>query len=564
VISSIGSKMDKYRALQNAASTEQWSISAFSFQSLATLHKKTENIKDDISRSSAGNYTSIVFLVAIGILLLALACFNYINIAIASAAKRLKEIGIRKTIGATRKVVIIQFLSENIILTFFALFVGMAMATSIFIPGFEQMWNFNMGFNLLDPMLWIYLPCVVLITAIASGLYPAMYISRFQVIKIMKGSVRFGTKSPLTKIFLTLQLIFACIFISSAIMFMQNNDYLADRSWGYDQKSVLYVSIPDYAAFEKLRAPLERNPHILAVAGSEHHLGKGHEKVTIQMPDRKFEVDQLAVDPQYVASMKLQIRSGRSFVENSEKDRNGVIVNNEFVRSVYPGSTHAEVVGKVFTLDSVQQEIVGVVADFHSYSFNHKLRPTIITLAAKDDYHYLSMRVAPGKELEAYQDLQKQWATLFPEIPFQGGYQEDVWPGYFEGVEIFELVWQVFAIIAVSLAGLGLYGLISLNVAGRTKEFSIRKVLGATIRNLTSLVSSQYLILLAIALMVAAPLSYYFGSWLITVAYVYYKPVDLSSIIFAMLILCGLLTAAISSKMLGVVKTDPVKGLKTE
>ena len=186
--------MDKYKILQNKAVQEDWAISSFTFEPLATLHEKSEDIKDDISWSTRDNYATIKYLAIVGLLLLALACFNYINIAIVSAAKRLKEIGVRKTMGATRRIVIIQFLTENIVVTSFALILGLILGVTIFIPGFEQMWLFSMGFTLADATLWIYLVFILLLTGIAAGMYPAFYISKFEVINIIRGSVQFGTR----------------------------------------------------------------------------------------------------------------------------------------------------------------------------------------------------------------------------------------------------------------------------------------------------------------------------------------------------------------------------------
>ena len=187
--------MEKYKRLQHEVVTEDWAIASFAFEPLATLHLKTHNIRDDIfGDGSADNITSIGFLSVVCLLMLALACFNYINIAIVSAAKRLKELGVRKTIGATRSVIIVQFLSENLVMTFFALSFGLVLAWLVVIPWFERLWHFSMDFRFSDPNLWIYLPAILLVTGIASGIYPSIYISRFQTVNILKGSVKFGHK----------------------------------------------------------------------------------------------------------------------------------------------------------------------------------------------------------------------------------------------------------------------------------------------------------------------------------------------------------------------------------
>jgi putative ABC transport system permease protein len=560
-IKSIGLKMDGYKRMQNEAVKEDWAISSFGFEPLATLHLHTDNIRDDIFREgSAGNLSSIMYLVAISILMLALACFNYINIAITTAVKRLKELGVRKSIGATRGVIIIQFLTENIVVTGFALMLGVVLGWMVVIPWFERLWSFNMGFNLRDPNLWIFLPIILLITGIASGIYPAVYISKFQTVSILKGSVKFGTKNPLTKVFLGAQLVLACLFITSAVMFTQNTDYLAHRSWGYSNRDVLYAVVPDHQSYEQLRSVMEREPNVSSVSGSTHHLGKNNTTTVLHFPERDYEVDQLSVDANYFETMGLQLLSGRAFNDHEGSDKQALIVNETLVTNVLLGNA----IGKVFEIDSVQYEVIGVIKDFHNYSFFKPVRPTIFKVAEKADYHFLSMKVRNGTELETHKALQENWAKLFPEDPFNGGFQEDVWGFYYQEIEIHGHVWRVFATIAILLASLGLYGLVTLNVSGRTKEFSIRKVLGASIVNIAANITRQYLVLFIVAIIIGAPLSYVAIKAILDSAYPIHMPITFWSVALASFILILVLLITISTQIRKVVKSNPVDGLKTE
>lgn len=556
----IESKMSKYVALQNEAVQKEWSISAFAFEPLANLHKHSGIIRDDISWSSDDNYASIVFLSIIGIFLLALACFNYINIAIVSAAKRLKEIGVRKVIGATRGIVIVQFLAENIVITFFALILGLGLGSSLFIPWFEQMNNFSMDFKFQDKNLWIYLLAVLLFTGIASGFYPAFYISRFEVIKIFKGSVKFGKKNPLTKVILGFQLVLACILITSAVTFTQNTAYLSKRSWGYDKGATLYAAVPDELAYEQLNAILSRNPDVLAVSGSSDHLGRTHTTTVIHMPDRDYEVDQLSVDANYLKTMGVMLKEGRDFKSDHANEKQTVIVNELFVKKL----ALEQPVGQVLEIDSVKFTIIGVAKDFHNFSFSNEVNPTIFRVAERTDYRYLSMKVKSGSEMETYQALQTAWAALYPETPFQGGHQEDIWGSYFDEINTHATFWKGIAFIAVLLASLGLYGLMTLNVSGRVREFSIRKVLGAGLRNIAGSITKQYVYLFLLALAVGAPVSFKLMEILFDLAYTYHMPIDLSGVAIAVAILIGVLLATVSTQVRKVSKSNPVEGLKVE
>lgn len=564
-IQTIGHGMEKYRKLQNEAAQPEWAISSFGFEPLATLHERTEDIKDDIAKSSHDNFISVIFMAALGGLLLALGCINYINIAIASAAKRLKEIGVRKSIGATRRIVIVQFLSENLVITSFALVLGLILGLTFFIPGFEVLWHFSMDFKLSDPRLWLFLPLVLLITGIVSGIYPSLYISRFQVVSILKGSVKFGQRNPVTKIFLGFQLILCCMFIICAVMFSQNTNYLSERSWGYDQEHTMYARVEDRAAFERLATTLAQSPDVASIAGSTHHVGKTHETMIIHFPDRDFEVDRIAVEAGYLQTLGIPLTDGRHFNAHEGSDRHAVIVNESFITNVDRiESGWANPVGKTFKIDSVEYEVVGVVHNFHNYNFEKLVTPLIFTVAPKDEIRYLTLKAAPGSEFETYKTLQAGWSKLFPEIPFDGGLQRDVWGFYYEALGIYSLVWWVLSFIAVSLAALGLYGLIRLNIAGRTKEFSIRKVLGAGFKNITAAITRQYAMLFVLALVIGAPAGFMFSKWLIEFSSVYHKPSSFSGAFVGIAIMVGIILLTFATQIRRVIKSDAVKGLKTE
>lgn len=560
-IPSIAAGMAKYKDFQNKAADEEWAIESFKFRPLATLHRNSEEIRNDISSSSDGNYKSIGFLVGVGFLLLVLACLNYVNIAIVSATKRLKEIGVRKTIGATRQVVITQFLTENVVVTSLALAIGILLGKFFFVPWFEGLFlGLDFEFTLLDKYLLVYLPLILLFTAIVSGIYPSVYISSFQVVRILKGSVEFGKKNPLTKIVLTLQLILTCLFITCAVMFTWNVDYLENREWGYNKSDVLYMAVPDRAAFEKLEARLKQNPKITTIAASQHHLGKGHNSVIMQWPGRQFEADEVRVEPQYLQALNLPLKEGRTFVEDVESEKQKVLVNETLVKAM--GLT--DPVGQIFKIDSVQHEIIGVLHDFHMYSFSNFIKPVMIRVADKAATKFLIVKTEAGTQPDVFKQLKSEWAALYPETPFDGGYQEDVWGRYYSGIANHGTVWRMFAIIAILLASLGLYGLINLNLSGRVREFSIRKVLGAGAVNLTKIVSKQYLVLFAIAISIGGPTSFFVIRAIFDFAYRYHMPVTPTGTLLAITILITVLVITVATQIRKLLKTNPVQGLKVE
>jgi putative ABC transport system permease protein len=280
----------------------------------------------------------------------------------------------------------------------------------------------------------------------------------------------------------------------------------------------------------------------------------------LHFPDREYEVDQLAVDAHYFETMQIQLLEGRIFENHEGSDKQSVVINELLVENM--GWTQP--VGQVFKIDSVQFEVIGVVKDFHSFSFTRPIKPTIFRVAESGEYRYLSLRAGEGSELETFKKLQGNWAQLFPETPFEGGYQEDVWGGYFETIKIYNIVWRIFSIIAVTLAVLGLYGLMTLNVAGRVKEFSIRKVLGAGVKNIAAIISNQYLILFGVALVIGVPISYTLMNYVIASVGAYHMPFGISGVVIAVTILLSLLLITLSTQIVKVVKFNPVDGLKME
>ncbi|MCE7994851.1 MAG: FtsX-like permease family protein [Roseivirga sp.] len=556
-IEAIRAGMVKYKALQNDIEND-WKINSFDFEPLASLHLNAGGIEDAISY----DYTEPgrVILPIIALLMIFMACFNYINVAIVSSARRLKEIGVRKVIGANRGKVIVQFLAENILLTFFAMLVGILLAYTLFLPWLANQAALPLRLSPTDLNLWLFLIFILLLTGLASGIYPALYISKFDVARIFRGSIRFGKKSPLTKVFLGFQLVVACITITGAIAFTQNTLHINSRSWGYDQTGALYTSITDKSAFDQLYSAMSQNPNVLSVSGSRDHLGMVKSQAVLRLPDRQYEVDQLSIDAQYFETMGLQLTTGRNFKPDPESDRQSIIVNKALVENM----AWAEPLTEVVTIDSARYQVVGVTEDFQFNSFYSPVKPTLFKVADKDDYRFLSVRARAGAERETYDALKAEWVQLFPEVPFQGGYQEDVWPGFFEDVAIQERFMKVVAFIAILLSSLGLYGLVTLNVAGRVREFSIRKALGAGVKNIAFSILRQYMLLSVIALLIAAPLSYIAINANINMLYAEPMPLTYTVVTLAVVLLIFILLTVISTQIRKVSKSSPVVGLRTE
>ena len=221
-------------------------------------------------------------------------------------------------------------------------------------------------------------------------------------------------------------------------------------------------------------------------------------------------------------------------------------------------------IGATLEIDGLKYEIVGVVKDFHHDSFFSPVQPTLLKLADEDNFRYLSLKVADGANKKVHAMVNEHWQELYPHLPFVGGHQRDVWSWYFSSVDRSEQFNKVIAAVAILLASLGLYGLIALNFSGRYKEFSIRKTLGAGIVSLLSVMSKQYTVLVSVALIIGAPVSYIFTKAYLNMLFAYPMPVGYSGIIVSVIIVFAIVFAVVATQIRKLTKINPVEGLKTE
>jgi putative ABC transport system permease protein len=554
----IQEKAKQYADVVNSAQKD-WHVLDFGFEPLSTLYDHSRSIRWGISRQSDPD--GQVVLVIIGILMLVLACLNYLNIAISSSTKRLKEIGVRKVIGANRLRLITQFIIENLLLSLIALVTGLFLAVYVFLPGFSSLFPVNMEINFLEPEFYFYLGGLLIATAIASGAYPAVYISSFQTVSIFRGKVQFGRKNPITKIFLSLQFVIACLTVACGIYFTLNSKYQERRDWGYDQKQGIMVQLSEEDQFETFKNALANDPDIERISGASHHLGARRASSVIDLPERKVEVGRMDVDAGYVETMNLRIKEGRSFNANSVADESNVIVNEAFVAALDWGNP----IGESFRLDSVNYRVIGVVHDFHYWNFWNEISPLMIRLKKSENQtNFLVLRAKEGKTHQVFDRVESKWSSMFPDVPFEGDYQAQLFKGYFNNLKGHGVLMSTVATLALMLSCFGLFGLVSLNVASRLKEFSIRKVLGADLVHITRAVVSHFMNYLLIALIIAGPLSYFTIVKFFGVIYTYHMPLTVYPTVVAVASVLLTVGLTVGTQLNRINRSNPTDGLRIE
>ena len=546
-----------YRDLVNSAQSD-WQVEAFSFEPLATLYERSNDIRWDVSRES--DEEGHVVLTIIAAMMLALACLNYLNIAISSGTKRLKEIGVRKVIGANRAKLIVQFITENLLLSAIALGLGFCLGTFFFLPQLNNLFGIQFEVEVFEFQFLAYIIGMLLLTAIASGAYPAVYISKFQAVSIFKGKLRFGQKNKLTKVFLTLQFVLACITVVAGITFTLNTRWQHEKPWGYDKDNTIMVQVPDRPAFDQLQQRMSSTPGVNTITGGSHHVGERVISSVVNLPDRKFETGRMDVAATYTETLGLEIIKGRGFKENFESDKSVVLINETFAQQL----NWEDPIGKTFRFDSTTYEVAGVLKDFHSSNFWSEIYPLFMRVAEDEEVRYMVLKTDPGAVEDVYETLQASWSEIFPELPFEGNYQKELFWEYFRNVNGHRVLMTSVAVMALLLSCFGLYGLVALNVAGRRKEFSIRKVLGADLFSLIQSVSSHFMIFLVIALVVGAPISFFLIGQLLNTIYKFHMPMTVVPVFMAIGFILLSVLITISSQINKVRRSNPTEGLRIE
>lgn len=556
-VKNIAQNLQQYVALQNEV-RKDYPATSFRFFPWTDLYLKGDDMANTVTGSTDGIGTLVLSIIAGFILVLAI--FNYINIAIVSATKRLKEIGVRKVMGSTRKSLVFQFLAENVFLTLVALVFGFILGVTVLIPGFDQMFDIGMDFDIAQPSLWLFLLVLVVFTGLASGAYPALYISNFSAIHIFRGRLKFGGNNKMTKVFLTFQYILACIAVVGGIMFTQNTAFQKNQDWGYNEEATLSANIFPATEAMQLMAAMEANPNIASIAPSKHHLSRRSGRMEIQVLDEDLDIVTLEIGPEYIETMGLELLEGRTFEKGREADFQNVLVNERMAKVLNP----AGALGERFKSDTLSFTVIGIIKDFHQQNFSEAIDPMILKLSPEDEYAFVSIRVKPGTLVSTYEAMEVKWAELFPEKPFNGFYQEATLENYFREMDGHGKLMRIVASMCIILSCLGLYGLVSLNVASRTKEFSIRKALGAGLKNLAFVINKQFVVFLAVALILGLPISYLLMDGLFKTVYEVHKPITVVPFAIAFVIVVIMVVTTVSSQVKKVMTTSPTEGLRSE
>lgn len=483
-------------------------------QSLASFHLRGEYGSYVLSQKSTINYSLI--LAAISLLVLMIACFNFMNLSIGKASTRIKEIGVRKVLGAQRKQLIKQFWFESLMHSFFSLIIGLTMA-ELFMPAFNRLSQKNLRLEMFSSE-WNILFSIglVFLVGIAAGSYPALFLSKFSSVDLFRGKMKLSRKSAFNRSLIVFQFAISIFLIVSTIFLNNQKTYMLNRNLGYNADQVvvlplknLSTNVTKNAAFVSiLKNKLLSYDTVQGVSGSAYSLSEGWMGTYFE---RASGEPSLAVynyvDKDFIPIMGMKLLDGRNFSEEYPSDLEGsIIINESFARILGAESPLGHHLSEFFTTE-FDRQIIGVVEDFHSQSLHDPILPALIGMTGMD-YNYVFIKVKGDRLQETITNIEKEFTALAPQIPFEYTFlDEDVALQYEREKHWIRMV-EYASFFAILIACSGLFGLTLQIIFLRTREIGIRRVLGASARHILLLVNREFIWLVLAANIIAWPAAY--------------------------------------------------------
>ena len=509
-------------------------------------------------------YVQLFSVIALFILLI--ACINFMNLSTARASRRLKEIGVKKAIGAKRRSLIIQFLSESLMLMAISMFIALFIVW-LLLPEFNQITG-----KTLTLAFSIELIAGILIILFGAGLlagsYPAFYLSRFKPVVVLKGVLNTSTgETWARKGLVTLQFTLSIVLIVSVIVVFEQIQYTQSKNLGYEKDNILIIDVKgglaDSLKYSTFLSEASQIPNVKAISGSNHNM-IGHNGGTYGIywagkdPNDRTEFERMFCKPGFIEMMGMEIVAGRSFTEDFMTDRRKIIFNESAI--AYMGLENP--IGMNVTMFDQDMEIVGVVKDFHFDSFHEQIKPAFFYL--EDDYTwYIMAKLGAGFEKETIEAIEELHQQINPGFECSYWFLDEDYQELYEAENRVSVLSSYFATIAVIISCLGLFGLSSFSLERRSKEIGIRKVLGSSELHLSRKLIVDLVKMVFIAVLIGLPVSYLIAeNWLQSFVF----RIQLEIWFFAA---AGLITLVIALLTVGfqavkAAKLNPIQYLKDE
>ncbi|MCD4796158.1 MAG: ABC transporter permease, partial [Candidatus Cloacimonetes bacterium] len=444
-----------------------------------------------------GALGAVILFSYIAALILAIACINFINLTTARSAARAREVGLRKVVGGSKKQIMMQFFSESLIMSVFALIIAIGLV-EVFLPIFGGILQRNIEFNLSNKFILLGIPAITILTGILSGIYPAIVLSSFKPTAVLKsGNFFVGTKSPMRKNLVIFQFVVSIVLIISIIVIFRQTQFMKNKSLGFDKKYLIHMKLEGNLKdnYQMFKNELLQNRNIFDATVSSQLPTGSYMNGSGWKWDGMDEnlnplVTSLNVDYDYIQTMKLEMKQGNFFSEEYPVNSPNIIINERY----------AEVTGlenpigtTIYRDGKDSYNVIGIIKDFHYMALNNKVNPLFIFCSTEMwGYRYITMRIDNTDVENTISEIKKIAKKHNPDFPFEFGFLEDDLEAMYRRSKRFELLLGSFAVLAIVISCLGLFGLSSYMTEQRTKEIGIRKVHGASVMRIVKLLTSDF------------------------------------------------------------------------
>jgi ABC-type antimicrobial peptide transport system permease subunit len=512
---------------------------------------------------SGGRIEYVKLFSILALFVLVIACINFMNLSTAKATRRFKEVGIKKVVGAKRKQLIFQFLTESILLTVVAMLFAIVIAI-LLLPAFNQITGKNISIHFTLQMI-IAIICIAIITGFIAGSYPALYISKFSPLSILKGKLNTSATELLSrKGLVVFQFTLSTVLIVAVLIIYQQIQFIQNADPGYNKNNLLRLAAEgnlskkqDVFISELKKIPGVRN------ASATYHRMVGHNFASNGLTwsgensndDVTFEIFGIRYD--FVETMSMHIKEGRSFSKSFGSDSSALIVNEAAVTAMHM----KDAVGKTVRLFGKDMQIIGVVKDFHFESMHEAIKPSVLHIVP--DGGTIIASISSNDQQATINAIQHLYESFNPDFPFTFNFLDEAYQQQYESETRVSALSKYFAGLAIIISCLGLFGLAAFTAQKRRKEIGIRKVVGASVPGITAMLSKEFLILVFVSFLVAFPVSWWLmNSWLQGFAY----RIKITPFVFllagASVVFIALVTVSYQSIKAAI--ANPVKSLRTE
>jgi putative ABC transport system permease protein len=509
----------------------------------------------------------------VGFFILLLACINFTNLTTARFTSRAKEIGLRKAVGAGRFRLAAQFLAESVLLSAFALLVALVLV-ELASPLFNQLTGigFHIG-SLIQPGWLLALIGLAIVVGIASGSYPAFFLSAFRPADILRGTSTSGRRgTTLRKVLVVGQFSVSIILVIGTLLAYQQIHFMKNKDLGFDKEQKLVIPLGRAAraveSYESIKTEFCRYMGVVGATASAQlpgqHLSCWTTKLAGESDEKLRAMNYMYVDHDFIPQYRIQVLAGSAFGEQNDDDLQGGYIINQTAAEQLGFSSPQEAVGKrlVGCYDEKEMEIIGVVGDFHYRGLQSTLEPLVMIYRPRMFRNLtLSVKTEDAEQTVAF--VREKWQELFPEYPFDYFFLDTSFDRQYRAEERVGTVFAVFTFLGLFIACLGLLALASYAAERRTKEIGIRKVLGASVGSIVQLLSREFLLLVALANLIAWPIAYFAMSrWLEEFAY--RISISLGTFLLAAVFALIITLITVSTQAIKAALTNPVDTLRYE